>query len=381
MKRPVLVMILWLAVGHCAPGQIQADHSRAEDESHLKPATMGSTALACREPAPSSPSSTPGKYCDGNTPQIVGSSVDINRECKALYGQNANGGMVKQDAYGWVCKRPGLPDIGLDMEKACHDEYSGSIAALVGIALDDWRCVRPSDVKGHVVPVLLLPVEKLDIANKDFVLTALKDIQVLMDGVRQFYQDRTGALVRGTNAFVVLTRTSAQDWECLALSTDNVYPECNYSTQFNHVDRFGLHTRVKQELEAAGWGVITANSSARIGGFPSLGPEPFEIPTWCGAGADEGGRYFTQAPSSSYASCTSTTTNPPVYENAFYSSGHEFGHTMGLPHTDDPSYQFNDLLSLPSNYQESVMYTGNGTGSLFFPFEVSRVLPFLHFWH
>ena len=56
-------------------------------------------------------------------------------------------------------------------------------------------------------------------------------------------------------------------------------------------------------------------------------------------------------------------------------AGHEFGHTMGLPHTDEYGVQ------LPSNWKQSIMYWGNGTQSLFFPFEVERLRSFLTNWH
>jgi hypothetical protein len=110
----------------------------------------------------------------------------------------------------------------------------------------------------------------------------------------------------------------------------------------------------------------------RIGGFVSLGPSPAAPPTYLGAAA--AGALFAEAPSVSYAACSSGTVNSAAYENAFYAAGHEFGHPMGLPHTDDYG------VSLPINWQESIMFVGKGTDSELFPFEVSRLLTFLNSW-
>jgi predicted Zn-dependent protease len=67
--------------------------------------------------------------------------------------------------------------------------------------------------------------------------------------------------------------------------------------------------------------------------------------------------------------------NPPAYENAFYAAAHEFGHTMGLPHTDDYL-----VTALPSNWKDSVMYNGAGTDSLLLNHEVLKLLTFLNGW-
>jgi hypothetical protein len=253
------------------------------------------------------------------------------------------------------------------MQALCSRQYGGdAIATLVGIGANDWRCLRPADVSGHVVSVLLFPVEKLNMNEAAFVTASLQRIQALMGGIRRFYRERTSAAVRGTNAFVLLTNTSSQDWQNLAKA----------SMQDAH--RFDYHTKVKQELVNGRWSALSGHSSVRIGGFPSLGSMPPETPDWHGAASDPGGQYFSGAPSNSYGACSPSTNNSSVYENAFYGTGHEFGHTMGLQHTDQ--YPYNELLLKPQNWNQSIMYQGNGTNSLLFPFEAAKLLPFLTNW-
>lgn len=187
-----------------------------------------------------------------------------------------------------------------------------------------------------------------------------------MNEIRHCYRERTSTKVRGTNAFVLLTSTSARDWQNLAIATDHA------SGGFP-LDRYGFHKRVKQELANGRWNVLVSNSSVRVGGFVTLGSSFPETPTWLGAFS--GGSYFSQPPCNSYAACSATTNNPPAYENAFYNAGHESGHTMKLIHTDEYSVQ------LPANWKQSIRYWGNGTQSLFFPFEVDRLRSFLTNWH
>ena len=188
-----------------------------------------------------------------------------------------------------------------------------------------------------------------------------------MNGIRHCYSERTSTKVRGTNAFVLPTSTSSKDWQNLAIATDHA------SGGFP-LDRYGFHNRVLQELANGRWKGLVQSSSVRIGGFVTLGSSFPEPPTWLGAAAE--GRYFSQPPSNSYATCSPTTNNPPAYENAFYGAGHEFGHTMGLPHTDE----YPASVPRPSNWQQSIMYTGNGTQSLFLSFEADRLRPFLTNW-
>jgi len=374
------IICILLAVGQPLYGQSPtAFQPHIAEEKNIHGVIVADSGISCLDPFPAVPSSVPGKYCGGEL-ATVGRAIDINAACKSLYGASATADTQTGDAYGWVCKVPGQSDKDLDMHRVCRSEYgSKSIAVLVGIGVSDWRCLTPADVSGHLVPVLLLPVEKMNSSNAAWVKASLKSLEQLTAGVRQFYAERSSALVRGTNAFVVLTNTTARDWQCLALTTDAVYPQCNYSLQFNHVDRDGLLRRVKQELGAQRWNVLAENSGIRIGGFPTLGPSPAQPATWCGAEAEQGGSYFTQAPSDSYATCAASANNPPAYENAFYSTGHEFGPTMRLIHTDQ--YSFNDLLPKPVNYKDSIMYQGKGTDSLFFSFELCRDLPFLKNWH
>jgi hypothetical protein len=327
------------------------------------------------------PSALLGQYCGGEPQDARGLSLDLNAECRRLYPSSTGAAAIRQDAYGWVCKIPKQPDKGLNMQAACQRTYgTNSIATLVGIGANDWRCLRPADVSGHVVPVLLFPVEKLNISEAPFVTAALGRLNNLMGGIRRFYRERTFAAlgaptaVRGTNAFVLPTSTTAKGWQDLAVCTDQ--NACSSRGNPAPFDRYGFHNRVNSELANGRWNVLVGNSSVRIGGFVTLGSSFAETPTWLGAAA--GGAYFSQPPSNSYAQCGATANNPPAYENAFYAAGHEFGHTMGLPHTDE--YPYNNLLLRPSNYSQSIMYTGNGTQSALFPFEAYRLLQFLNTW-
>jgi len=359
----------------------------------LSPAPSSpSTALSASPPVEDfsltqAPSAVAGNFCGGEPPIQVGLGLNLNAECKTLYGPTASATYIRPDAYGWVCRVPKQRDKGLDMQLACRRSYgSTAIATLVGIGTYDWRCLRPADVSGKVVPVLLLPVEKLNLAEVPFVTTALQRLATLTGGIRSFYQEKTSALVRGTNAFVLLTSTSANDWQNLALATDHA------SGGFP-LDRYGYHKRIKQELANGRWNVLAANSSVKIGGFATLGSAPPQAPTTLGAAGDGNGSYFSAAPSNSYAGCSPALPNSSLYENAFYGAGHEFGHTMGLPHTDNPDdpgnpndYTYhhedpNSNLLRPDNWEHSIMYRGQGTASELFPHEAARLLDFLLDWY
>jgi len=336
-------------------------------------AAGGAEALPPQEWSPTqAPSLQPGTYCGGEPMHTRGLTIDLNAECKASLGPNASAVAVGRDAYGWVCRAPGQPDQGLDLQAACQRLHGPeAIVTLVGIGLNDWRCLRPSDVSGHVVPILLVPVEKLSAAEIPFVQAALRRVETLLGGVRHFYRERTSAAVPGTNAFVLLTSTSASDWQNLALATD--HPSGGFP-----LDRYGYQNRIKQELDSGRWNVLLERSTVRIGGFVTLGSSPGQTPTWLGAASDPEGHYFSAPPVNSYAGCSPRQLNPPRYENAFYASAHEFGHLMGLPHTEE--YPFDNHLLKPADYQNSIMQLGNGTQSLLFPFEACRALDFLTNW-
>ena len=82
---------------------------------------------------------------------------------------------TKPDAYGWgLHKTKGNRTKGLTCSTCRRTYGNNAIATLVlGIGVNDWRCLRPADVNGHVVHVLLFPVEKLDIAEAPFVTAAM----------------------------------------------------------------------------------------------------------------------------------------------------------------------------------------------------------------
>jgi hypothetical protein len=353
--RALRVPVLMAAGALASPGWLEA---------HTKP----------RPVATPTPSATAGRYCGGAQHDQRGLPLDLNRECKTVYGSNASAVTVRQDAYGWVCRIPGKRDVSLDMPAACRRAYGDSaMATLVGIGARDWRCLRPDDVTGRVVPVLLFPREKLKASEAPFVTATLARLGMLIGGVTRFYADRTANAVtlRGTNAFVLPTGTSAGDWQNLALATDHAVPGFPLA-------RFEFHNRVKKELGDGGWSVLQNNSKFKIGGFVTLGSSFSGTPTWYGAAADPGGTYFSQPPATASASCDPKKKNSGDYERAFYGGAHELGHTFGLDETD--TYPFDGSLRKPSNWSESVMYQGKGTASELFDFETKELKKFLGSW-
>jgi len=74
------------------------------------------------------------------------------------------------------------------MRQACQRTYGDqAVVTLAGIGVYDWLCLRPGDVGGHLVPVLLFPQEKLfDTNERDFVYTSLGRVDRLIGGVRRF---------------------------------------------------------------------------------------------------------------------------------------------------------------------------------------------------
>jgi hypothetical protein len=341
----------------------------------------------------------PGLHCGGNSPADVadvrGGSVDLNAACRATLGATAVAVVLpnRSDAFAWVCRMPGRPDADINLQQACQSQHSNqAIATLVGIRVNDWRCLQPSDVNQQVVPVLLFPQDKMfEATTADFVTTSLQHIGTLMGGVRSFYREHTSALVRGTIAFVLLTKTTAADWQNLALCTDQA--TCTAIGNPFPFNRAGYGDRVQQETNDGRWNSLTSNSSGIIGAFVSLGASPAQTPTWCGAIDFIGEQFFVTAPSDSYATCSATVNNPTAYENAFYAAGHEFGHALGLRHTNSPacldpqSYVYNDVnpssnLLRPANINDSLMCLGKGTSSALFPYEACAALSFLLLsWH
>jgi hypothetical protein len=311
-------------------------------------------------------STNPGKYCGGDAATPIGGPLDLNRSCKTAYGASATAVSVKPDALGWVCRVSGQPDHPVDVRRTCHEEYGGqAVAALSGLGMNDWRCIRPGDVNGKVVPILMVPSEKMSAGEAPGIGAAVSRVTTLMGGVRRFYRDQTQHGINGTNTFIVLTKTTGDEWQNLAIGTDHA------SGGFP-LDRYGFVNRVRKELVDQGWDDLVHNSSIRLGGFAWLGSSAAASPTCYGA--SRLGPFFAEAPSVAYSTCSSGALNSPPYENAFYASAHEFGHTMGLPHTDQYG------VALPPNWKQSVMYQGNGTDSLLFPFEQQKLLSFLNGW-
>lgn len=343
-----------------------------------------------------------GHYCGGEPEARPGRYLDHNRTCRDLYGQQAVATTIRPDAHGWVCRVSGKADVGIDMQRECRRYYgNNAVAVLDGIEPKHWQCLLPAEVNGHLIPVLLFPVEKLNASEVPFVTAWLTRIEALVGGVRHFYSERTSAAVRGTKAFVLLTTTSARDWQNLAATAgQGPWRDSAY------------HKRVLQELSAGPWNETWAKSSARIAAFvivDSLPPSPiplspptrrssglvnprvafrflehlFSLPEALALGrtglsGDTPDRVVSLPLSASNTSCSLGPTIAPEYEKAFFAVGNRFGSVLGLPRTDQ--YPFNDLLLRPVNLPKSIMYTGDGTKSVLFPFEAARLLPFLSNW-
>lgn len=308
-----------------------------------------------------------GTYCGGAAPKIIGRGLNLNGYCRTLYGANATAHPKRADALGWVCRVLNQPDRSIDMNAVCKKDFGSlAIATLRGIHSSNWKCILPSDLAATITPVLLYPKELVKPTEIPFVRTALEKLTTLMAGVQSFYQDKSGRSIEVSVPFVALTDSTAQEWQNLANATQLEVP--GYPK-----DRYAFFYRGVAELKINGWDIITKNSSARIGGFTSLGASFHEPPSGYGAAAQ--GSYFIEPPNISTATCSADSPNPSLYEGAFYATGHELGHTLSLPHTN------NYDVTLPSNWRESMMYNGRGTASKFFSFEVQRLQQFLNTWH
>ena len=193
------------------------------------------------------PSAMPWNYCGGEPQDARGLSLDLNAECKAISGtSNASAAAIRQDALGWVCKVPGQPDKAIDvngLNTACVRQHgSGALATPIGIGPADWRCLLPQDVKRAVVPVLLFPRSKVKAAEVPHVSAALQRINLLMNRVRYFYQERAWVYMRPMSPFVLLTETSATDWRKMEGGA--------WTSEWLQSD---YHRRVISELDQSGW--------------------------------------------------------------------------------------------------------------------------------
>jgi hypothetical protein len=307
-------------------------------------------------------------YCGGPSASDPGRALDLNRECQTFYGAASRAVGIRQDAYGWVCQTPGRADAGIDMNAACRRSYGASaFAALKGIHLYDWQCLLPTDVRGRVVPVLLVPYEKLNAGEISGVAAALGRVTALLGGTRAFYAAHAGRPVPATRGYVQITGVPARHWEELAIATDHLEPGFQY---VKTVDRYGYFYKVQAELRQ--YASLTTSQTLRVGGFIYEGAAPAWTPTWLGASA--AGAVFVPAPSATYASCMLGLEPDSRYQNAFYAVGHEMGHTFGLPHTDGYG------VPLTADDQKSMMYFGDGVRSRLLSFEASRLSTFLANW-
>lgn len=329
-----------------------------------------------------------GNYCGGGGFWNPGQPIDLPEWCKHKYGSNATAVVVRQDAYGWVCRVPTKEDVGINVHNACHRKYGDhSLATLVGIGPGDWRCLRPAQVPRQVIPVLLLPAQKVKASEAAFVFQALRRIENLVNGVTHFYLKYTHVYIAATNAFVLPTATSPSEWRALAPTAEGA----GWS-------QGAYHMRVLQELDKNGWDKFKPTSLARIGAFLALGtpgqpdlvpptgpikPLSFLSPSSAWALGRSGPLaadpyslpvVFSLPLSASDAACTAggpNVNNPPAYESAFFQVGNRFGVSLGLPRTDQ--YPFGTLLRPPDNIQQSIMFTGYGTKSVLFPFEAATL--------
>lgn len=325
-----------------------------------------------------------GSYCGGWGESAPGRGIDLNLTCRDLYGSSAFATAVKPDAHGWVCRVPGQADKGIDLQRACR-RWNGdhAIATLIGIGPSDWRCLLPADLNKMIVPVLLFPSGKVNSSNVSFVSAARQRVTTLLSSVRHFYQDKTFVYMIGTHAYILPTATSAGDWQALAAAPDATSGDWRQS---------GYHKRVLEEMDKGGWLKLDARSTMIAGAFMSLGPPTIPTPqgkrplSWFfPSEAWAMGRsgpplpppkplVFSLPPSVSDAACNpATTVNPPEYERAFFHVGNRLGVIFGLPRTDQyPTYPNGPLLR-PPGWEKSIMYTGDGTRSLLFPFEASEL--------
>lgn len=334
-----------------------------------------------------------GNYCGGEGIANAGQPIDLPEWCRHKYGSNATAVVVRQDAYGWVCRAPGKADVGINVHDACHRTYGDqSLATLVGIGPGDWRCLRPALVKRFLIPVLLLPATKVKASEASFVFQALRRIENLVNGARHFYKTFSYVYIGASNAFVLPTATSASEWRALAPTAEGA----GWS-------QGAYHMRVLQELDKNGWDKFKPTSLARIGAFVALGtpgtldhipptgpptgpikPLSFLSPASAWALGRSGPLasdpyslpvVFSLPLSASDAACTAggpNVSNSQAYETAFFQTGNRLGVSLGLPRTDQ--YPFSGVLLLrPDNYQQSIMFTGYGTKSVLFPFEAATL--------
>lgn len=306
-------------------------------------------------------------YCGGvanDSPGVALKKSDLREECERVYGDDTSVVLETDHAYGWRCELSDGSRDSLDIQGLC--EYSAgdnAVASLTGMGPYDWLCVSPEDLDGKIVPIILLTSDAGHSPRYNRNISI--NVGRLIGGVRKFYEDKTGIEVEGTSPLFLPVTTTNYYWQGTAIATEQGGGDFEK-------DRFGYYNAAVRNLEKT-WQPIIDNSNAHFGIFVAYGENYQANPTTLGAAAAR--PYFVSPPANVLADCIpGSATNSEAYELAFYGTAHEFGHTLGLKHTDE--YE-----NAPADFARSIMFQGRGTFSELFDFEVREARRFLRNWN
>jgi hypothetical protein len=257
-----------------------------------------------------------------------------------------------QFLYSTACEGENVNNASLDLEVACVRLLGAdAFPVKVGINARDWRCATPSDAAGRFVPILIVPSDHFTPADVPFVAEAVGRLQSLADDVRAFFAEESGRSVHGTSVLVQLG------------GADSGYVNQLASSSLSTAE---YHNQLLSDLGPAK--LFATAASGRIWVMPYVSEE--NNPSKLGAGAQ--GAFAFLPPAAGQSACSSAPS--ASYDAAFYAFGHNAGLALGLKLTHEYG------MSLPDDWQTSIMASGAGTRSQLFPFEEKALTEALDAW-
>jgi hypothetical protein len=293
------------------------------------------------------------------------------RAARDPYGSSATVTSVCDHMYCWRAI-VGTRLYSIDVQRAVTTQLgSGWRATSVGAHLYDWRAVNLSTLNGAILPVLIVPIDRiLSITN---VRDAAARFDSVLENLRSWYLLRANETFGVLQPVIVPTSLNASQWTAISKYTtcpgDATHPPVDPNLCGNPPSglanpsndaRWALIDRSIADFEAQ---LGTAPAALRVASSIDLGTAGYD--TWWGAASRT--PYAAGTPRESSLTCPAASNGGSSCGRAGYSIGHELGHTFGLEHSCD------DYDPDPANCSQSIMQAKDPWDAILLGFEVSTV--------